>query len=130
MRCLRLGGLFGSRFLLGTLMVLTACGDRVGQPMVPVEQARLDHRRIAMRILAVHRAERIAGPSAGASHLIEVECLGGDGRPNGTRLTLPYDDWNVGAPPPEPGTIVTTSPAAWLQRAPASKGVPREGWDR
>ncbi len=116
--------------LIAVVLLLAACGERVDQAMIPVEQARLDQRRMELRIRAVHSAERIAGPSPGASHLIEVECLVGPEQLRGTRFTLPYDEWNVGAPPPEPGSRVTTTPAAWVSRAPGSKGVPRGGWTR
>ncbi len=111
------------------LLLLAGCGG-LRKPVMSVDQARADHRTVTLRILAVHASERIAGPSPGASHLIEVACQGGDDSLRGRSFTLPYDEWNVGAAPPAAGTVVTTTPAAWVDRSPRSKGVPTHGWDR
>ncbi len=62
----------------------------------------------------------------GISHYIEVDVLSGSSA--GTKLTLPYDEWNAGAKPPAADTIVVAAPADWVRRANNSKGRPFGGW--
>ena len=44
----------------------------------------------------------------------------------GTKLTLPYDEFNVGEPPPGPDEQVTIAPADWVRPNPGAKYKPRK----
>lgn len=66
------------------------------------------------------------GREPGTSHIIEVEVH--SGVQAGQRLALPYDEWNVGAPPPPAGTRLVIAPADWVRRAKDSRGRPFTGW--
>ncbi len=60
------------------------------------------------------------------SHQIKVRLL--DGPDQGKLWLLPYDEWNVGKPPPKPGTDVVAAPSDWVRRDPNSTGVPFGGF--
>lgn len=62
----------------------------------------------------------------GISHIVEVDVRSGASA--GQQLALPYDEWNVGAPPPQPGATVVAAPADWVKRAKDSRGRPVGGW--
>jgi hypothetical protein len=59
------------------------------------------------------------------SHYVEVDIV--SGKEKGTRMTLPYDEWNVGEAPPSKGTILMMAPADWVKRNPKSQGRPFGG---
>ncbi|MCS6970416.1 MAG: hypothetical protein RMM29_06485 [Planctomycetota bacterium] len=66
------------------------------------------------------------GREPGISHIIEVEVRSGEQA--GQRLALPYDEWNVGAPPPRAGRTLVIAPADWVRRAKDTRGRPFSGW--
>jgi hypothetical protein len=60
------------------------------------------------------------------SHEIKVRVLDGPGE--GKLWLLPYDEWNVGRPPPKAGLDVVAAPSDWVRRDPNSTGVPFGGF--
>jgi hypothetical protein len=110
-------------FLVVCLLV-AGCAPR--EPIISRDEAMKDRREFEVRILAVHDAMDISRPTE-TSHLVEVSVIGAAaGTP--ARLTLPYDEWAVGAPPPKPGAVLRITPAQWVRPSPTSTGRPREGW--
>ncbi len=115
---------------LPVLLALTACGTP-RQPIITVTVAAEERRPMTLVIGKVFDTVKVPmSTEPGISHLIEV--VVGEGPPDwsGRRVTLPYDQWQVGSPPPKPGDTVTTSPARWVRGGgpgsrPAPKGEPR-----
>jgi len=110
-----------------TLMVVAACGGP-RQPILNNSQAAAERRVLDLRIVAVFDALNVPAFTQG-SHLIEVKVLGGAPEYDGLIITLPYDEWAVGRPPPTPGTQISIAPRQWLITDPGSKGRPLQGWN-
>jgi len=108
------------------LLVMAACGGP-RQPIFNASQAAAEHRVLEVRIVAVFDAMKIPEFTQ-CSHLIEVAILSGAPEYDGHIITLPYDEWAVGHPPPKPGTQLSIAPRQWLLSDPASKGRPMQGW--
>jgi hypothetical protein len=109
-------------FLLAAL--LAACGGP-RKPITSRTEALNDQRQLNVRVVKVYDCMLLNFPTE-SSHLIEVELVDlheGDGR-----LTLPYDEWMMGAPPPKKGERLTITPSAWLRGDGKSKGKPMHGW--
>jgi hypothetical protein len=119
--------------LITTLALLCACGG----PRAPItsrEQALHDQRRLDVRIVHVHDTLSLPYQTE-TSHLIEVKVLGGADAAQvrdlkGRVITLPYDEWMVGAPPPRNGKRMNIAPADWVRRSTTSHGKPADGWTK
>lgn len=109
------------------VLALAAC-SAPRQPPVPRDVALRDDRELELTVIKPWDALRLKGPSE-SSHVVEVEVLDGPAELVGKRLTLPYDEWMVGAPPPKAGTVLRTSARAWVARDRGSRGKPFSGWD-
>jgi len=110
------------------VVLLVGCGEP-RYPTMPTEQAQIDDRPMRVSVLRVLDAMHVPRPTQG-SHLIEVEVLDGPAQYRGRKLTLPYDEWSVGAPPPDEGSQLSITPAAWVVPAKGSKGKPLKGWEK
>jgi hypothetical protein len=110
-------------FLL--IALLAGCGGP-RKPVTSRAEALNDQRQLNVRVVKVHDCMLLNFPTE-SSHLIEVELL--DLHEGSGRLTLPYDEWMVGAPPPKAGSRVTITPSAWMRGDGSSKGKPMHGWD-
>lgn len=114
---------FGFIVLVG----LTGCDDpRV--PPLPRNEALSDRTVREVKIVKIwdqsgNRMDNAGDPHV--SHYIEVDVISGDEK--GTKLTLPYDEWNVGEAPPSKGTTLLVAPADWVKRNPKSQGRPFGG---
>lgn len=111
-------------WLLFALLLAASCGGP-RQPIVSRDQAMRDQRQLNVRVIQVFDTIRLNFPTE-SSHLIEVELL--DLHEGPSRLTLPYDEWMMGAPPPKAGVRLTIVPRDWVRGAGASKGKPMHGW--
>ena len=106
--------------LLAALVLLTACNNpRV--PPIPRSEALRDTTVRQVRVVKVwdqvsDRMEADGDPHI--SHYIEVDVVGG--QDDGKKLTLPFDAWNAGTPPPAVGTVITMAAADWVR--PNAKG--------
>jgi hypothetical protein len=110
------------------LLLLAACGGP-RQPVLTADQAMAETRRLDVVVVQVFDAvTEVTGLTQG-SHLIEVRVAGGAPEWEGRVITLPYDEWAVGRPPPARGTRLRLAPREWLVTDPASKGRPIDGWN-
>jgi hypothetical protein len=106
---------------------LTSCDDpRV--PPIPRSEALGDRTVREVKVIKVwdqtgNRMNNSGDPHV--SHFVEVDIVSGDEK--GTRMTLPFDEWNVGEAPPSKGTILMIAPADWVKRNPKSQGRPFGG---
>jgi hypothetical protein len=117
------------RPLLALLLILTLVG--CGQPRQPIvgrDEAESDRREHELRVIKAFDAIRLPYPTA-SSHLVEVEVLVGPPDRVGRVVTLPYDEWAMGGPPPERGQILRTTPRRWVLGDGSSRGKPFSGWD-
>lgn len=98
-----------------TLGLSTGCGGP-RSPEVSRQQALSWHDPLEFRVLYVYDGMRHSRDPH-VSHLVEVEVLRGDSQriANGERMTLPYDEWQVGEEPPKVGTVLMTTPAQWVR---------------
>ncbi len=114
--------------MLVVLLLLAACGT-ARQPIVAVAAAAAERRPMTLHVQKVHETVRLAmATEAGISHLIEVSVIDGPDDWRGRLVTLPYDEWQVGSPPPKRGERVTTSPARWVRGGGAgSRPAPKPG---
>lgn len=115
--------------LLGILILgLVACSEpRV--PPIPRGDALADRVIREVTVIKVWDQSTDRLGDAGdphISHYIEVDVV--SGAEKGTRMTLPYDEWNVGQAPPAKGRTLLIAPADWVQRSPTSQGRPFGGW--
>jgi hypothetical protein len=114
--------------LVPLLCGLTACNE----PRVPAtsrSDSLTNRTPLAVEVVKVwnQATNRVEGDNdPHVSHYIEVDVV--DGPQAGTKLTLPYDAWNVGKEPPERGTRLVIAPADWVQRNNASTGRPFGAW--
>lgn len=112
---------------LVVLSGLTGCNDpRV--PPLPRNEAINDRTVREVKIIKIWDQSEGRMDNAGdphISHYIEVDVVSGDEK--GTKLTLPYDEWNVGEAPPAKGTTLLVAPADWVKRNPKSQGRPFGG---
>jgi hypothetical protein len=111
--------------LFGLLAI--GCGQP-RTPIVAVEQAKDDRRKLEVEIVKVFDSMMV-NRSTESSHLIEVKILEGPQDLVGKHLTLPYDEWMVGAAPPKEGKKLSMTPADWVRKSATSRGKPREGWE-
>ncbi|HYE08032.1 MAG TPA: hypothetical protein VEL07_21115 [Planctomycetota bacterium] len=114
--------------MLVLVLLLAACG-KARQPIVTVAAAAAERRPMTLHVQEVHDTVRLAmATEAGISHLIEVAVVDGPDDWRGREVTLPYDEWQVGSPPPKRGANVTTSPARWVRGGgPGSRAAPKAG---
>ena len=109
------------------LVGLTGCDDpRV--PPLPRNEALNDRTVREVKIIKIWDQTGKRMSNAGdphVSHYIEVDVVSGDEKD--TKLTLPFDEWNVGEAPPSKGTILVMAPADWVKRNPKSQGRPFGG---
>lgn len=110
-----------------SLCLLSACGGP-REPVLTKDQAMAERRVLDLRVVAIHDAMDVMGPTQG-SHLIEVEVLDGAPEYVGKIITLPFDEWAVGRAPPTVGAQLRLAPRTWLVTAADSKGKPIEGWE-
>ncbi len=110
---------------LFALVALTACGTP-RQPIVTVAVAAQERRPMTLLIEEVFDTVKVPmSTEPGISHLIEVAVTDGPSDWIGRRVTLPYDQWQVGASPPQEGETVMTSPARWVRGGgPGSRPAP------
>ena len=111
------------------LLSVSACGREARTPPLSRSQAMARTEVLEMKVVKVWDVVADAldhDREPGISHHVEVDVVSGSSA--GTQLTLPYDDWNVGAAPPAIGTIVVAAPADWVKRAKDSRGRPHGGW--
>lgn len=112
---------------LGLSLALAACNE----PRVPPTargEALSDRGVREVTVVKVwdQSSDRIdGGGDPHISHYIEVDIVSGPDK--GTKLTLPYDEWNVGKLPPVKGTTLLMTPADWVQLSPSSQGRPAFG---
>jgi hypothetical protein len=111
---------------IAIILVLSACGEP-RDPILTVDQVKKDRRQCDLRIVQVFDCLKVARPTE-TSHLIEVDVLDGASDLIGKHITLPYDEWMVGKPPPKVGERMKIAPADWVQKAVDSKGEPMGGW--
>jgi hypothetical protein len=120
-----LGAMRAAALLLSAaaLAFLGACTDtRVPPTARAVALSDNGVREVKIVKLWNQSGDRIGENDPHISHYIEVDVLSGEGA--GKPLTLPYDTWNVGKPPPAVGTVVVMAPADWVRRDPVSQGRP------
>ncbi len=108
---------------LALSLCLAGCGNQARTPPLTQAQALSRTEVLQMKIVKVWNVVTDAldhdrDPSI--RYLIEVDVLSGSTA--GQQLTLPYDDWNVGAPPPAEGSTVVAAPADWVKRSKNSRG--------
>ncbi len=116
--------------LLATAL-LSGCAREEPVTLLSHDQAMQDDRPRQVHVLRItDQVEDGSGDNrdVDVSHWVKVRVLDGPGQ--GTLLLLPYDDWNVGRPPPRAGTDLVVAPADWVRRAPDSQGRPFHGWSR
>ncbi len=113
--------------LLLSLLALVACGQP-REPIVSRAQAELDRRDFQLRVVEPFDAMRLPYPTH-SSHLIEVEIIEGPADLIGRVITLPYDEWAMGEPPPKRGDLLRTSPRRWVLGDGTSRGKPFTGWE-
>ena len=109
------------------LLALAACGQP-REPIVSRAQAEIDRRDLELRVIKPFDAVRLPYPTQ-SSHLIEVEIIAGPKDLVGRIVTLPYDEWAMGEPPPKAGAVLRTSPRRWVLGDGTSRGKPITGWD-
>ena len=104
--------------LAALALLLGGCGQDRPQNTVWT-RAEAEHDQRAMRLKVVKTFDNASGdfsPEPFVWWVVDVEVVDGPADLIGTTLTLPYDDRIVGEPVPKPGTVVVTSPAAWVHR--------------
>lgn len=111
-------------------LLLTSCGG-VQTRTQPLTRSQASARTEVLEMKIVEVWDVVADAldhdrEPGISHLIEVDVLSGSTA--GKQLTLPYDEWNVGKPPPAEGSVVVGAPADWVKRGKDSRGRPFGGW--
>lgn len=109
------------------VLALAGCGQP-RQPIIDRDQAEADRREFSLRVVEPFDTIRLPYPTR-SSHLIEVEVL--DGPPDlvGRIITLPYDEWAMGEPPPRTGEVLRTTPRRWVAGDGSSRGKPFGGWE-
>jgi len=118
------------RFALAAMtLVLTACGGPA-RPIVARDAAAAERQPMTLHVRGVWDAVDDVGfvTDPGITHLLEVDVVDGPEGWVGQRLTLPYDEWAVGAPPPKRGETVTVSPARWVRGDGTSHGKSKDQW--
>jgi hypothetical protein len=111
------------------LTTLAACGNSPRTAPLTRAQATARTEVLEMQVVKVWNVVTDAldhDREPGISHCIEVDVLSGSSA--GSKLTLPYDEWNVGKAPPPEGTTVVAAPADWVRRSKDSRGKPFGGW--
>lgn len=114
-------------FLL--LLALAGCGNQSRTPPLTRAQAAARTEVLEMKIVKVWDVVSDAldhDREPGISHCVEVDVISGSSA--GKQLTLPYDEWNVGKPPPAVDSTVVAAPADWVRRGKDSRGRPFGGW--
>ena len=113
--------------LLGLLVLFSGCSTsrdfRV--PAYNRDQALVHTEPMELKIVKVWSVTGDAldhDRELGIDYYIEVDVVSGPQA--GTKLSLPYDQWNVGKPPPTEGSIVVVAPSDWVKRAKDTKGRP------
>ncbi len=104
--------------LAALALLLSGCGQ--GRPQNTVwTRAEAEHDQRAMRLKVVKSFDNAANDFTTEPfvwYVVDVEVLDGPADLIGTVLSLPYDDRIVGEPVPKTGTVLVTSPAAWVRR--------------
>ena len=109
---------------LAAVLLLAGCSRQFRSPAYSKQQALAQTEVLEMRVVKVWNVVVDAldhDREPGIAFYVEVDVTSGSLA--GKQLTLPYDDWNVGKPPPPEGTIVTLAPADWVKRGRHSKGT-------
>lgn len=110
-------------------VALVGCGQEFRTPALNRQQALSQTEVLEMKVVKVWNVVTDAldhDREPGIGYYVEVDVLSGSNA--GAKLTLPYDDWNVGKPPPAVGTRVIAAPADWVKRGRHSKGAAFGGW--
>lgn len=108
-----------NHFLLVAIILtcLSACSGGPRQDPTPSADAIHDIRVLRVAVVKVFdNRTRDYTSDFHISHVVDVDVLDGPGDVSGQHLTLPYDEFNVGQPPPHAGDVVTMTPADWLSR--------------
>lgn len=111
------------------LLLLTGCGTQTRTQPLTRSQASARTDVLEMKIVKVWDVVSDAldhDREPGISHCIEVDVMSGSGA--GKQLALPYDEWNVGKPPPAVDSTVVAAPADWVRRGKDTRGRPFGGW--
>ncbi len=114
---------------IGVVVVVGLSGcDEPRVPPLARNEALSDHTVREVTIVKVwdQTGNRMnSGGDPHVSHFVEVDIV--SGAEKGTRMTLPFDEWNVGQAPPNKGTTLLIAPADWVKRNPKSQGRPFDG---
>lgn len=105
------------------IVPMVACGGPRAEDVIARAQALQWQEVLELRIVKVYDGFRHSRDPH-VSHLVAVEVVGGssDHVAIGERLVLPYDEWMTKDEPPSTGTVVITTPAAWVR---GDNGAPR-----
>jgi len=115
--------------LLASILCLVGCGGEARTKPLNRSQAIAKTEVLEVKVVKVWDVVVDAldhDREPGISHYVEVDVLSGSSA--GKQMTLPYDEWNVGGPPPEAGTTLVMAPADWVKRSKDSRGRPIGGW--
>ena len=102
--------------IVAAALLVVACGGP-REDVVPRETALRWHDPMEVRILHIHDGlHHSRDPQV--SHIIDVEVLESSENRSliGRRLSLPYDQWMAGGPPPKRGSVIVMRPAQWVER--------------
>ena len=98
------------------VIALTGCGGGPRQDPVAYEHARQMRDPMTVEIVKswdlIRWGTRVDNPSI--THLVELKVIMGPSQFEGETITLPYDDFATGKPPPGPGTEMVMMPAMWV----------------
>jgi hypothetical protein len=97
------------------MLALTACGGGPREKVMPSDKAQQDRRAMRVKVIAAYQNDHMDytnEPRVG--WVVDVDVLAGPEYLIGESLTLPYDDFALGKPPPADGTELTITPADWM----------------
>lgn len=104
-----------------TILALAACGDGPRQSVLDPAFAKRDKRALRIKVVKIYdNFSKDYCDSPRISQVVDVDVLEGPPELLGKSLSLPYDDFALGAPPPKEDEEVVMSPADWINQ-PATK---------
>lgn len=109
--------------LLVLTLCLAACGGETRTKPLTRGQAVAKTEVLEVKVIKVYDVVLDAlnhDREPGISHYVEIEVLSGTSA--GKTLTLPYDEWNVGSPPPAEDSTQVMAPADWVRRPKDGRG--------